>query len=58
MAEFEETEGTEKEGDAAESEFAEEAAGVTFDDIVSFTMLLETAVTIFGILIFFIFFVL
>jgi len=31
---------------------------LTFDDIVSFAMLMETTVTLFGITIFFIFFVL
>ena len=36
----------------------EEEAGISFDDIVSFTMLVETSVTLIGIIIFLIFFVL
>lgn len=39
-------------------EYASEETRVSFDDIVSFTMLLETTVTLVGIIIFFIFFVL
>jgi hypothetical protein len=41
-----------------EEEFVEELERLSFDDIVSFTMLLETAVTLFSILIFFFFFIL
>ncbi|MCH7782486.1 hypothetical protein IID62_05415 [candidate division KSB1 bacterium] len=36
----------------------EEETGISFDDIVSFTMLVETSVTLIGIIIFLIFFVL
>jgi len=35
----------------------DEESGVSFDDIVSFTMLVETSVTLIGIIIFLIFFV-
>ena len=48
----------EKDDSELGEEYASEEAGVSFDDIVSFTMLLETTVTIIGIIIFFIFFVL
>ncbi len=39
-------------------EHEEEEAEVTFDDIVSFTMLIETGVTILGMVIFFSFVIL
>ncbi|MFC1477456.1 hypothetical protein ACFL6L_03205 [candidate division KSB1 bacterium] len=35
----------------------DESVGISFDDIVSFTMLLETSVTIIGIVVFFFFIV-
>lgn len=48
----------EKDDSELVEEYASEETGVSFDDIVSFTMLLETTVTLVGIIIFFIFFVL
>lgn len=48
----------EKDDSKLVEEYASEEKGVSFDDIVSFTMLLETTVTLVGIIIFFIFFVL
>jgi hypothetical protein len=49
----------EKEDEKEEEEeaFEEEFAQITFDDIVSFSMLLETAVMLFSMVIFFVFFV-
>jgi len=44
--------------DEEEGEIEEAAAGLSFDDVVSFTMLMETGVTLIGIFVFFVFIIL
>ncbi|KPK93940.1 hypothetical protein AMJ80_05680 [bacterium SM23_31] len=60
MEDIDVIENKETEGDIETGEFAEETEeeALSFDDIVSFTMLIETAVIFICILIFFFFFVL
>jgi len=58
MEDIDVIESSEKEEEIETGEFAEEEEALSFDDIVSFTMLIETAVIFLSILIFFFFFVL
>jgi len=59
MEDIDVIESSEKEEDIETGEFAEETEeeALSFDDVVSFTMLIETAVIFISILIFFFFFV-
>ena len=58
MEDEEKSEPAEDEEEEEKEESEDEERGVTFDEIVSFTMLVETLVTVAGIIIFFLLFVL
>ena len=58
MDDIDVTASADQEDESLSDDYQEEEAGISFDDIVSFTMLVETSVTLIGIIIFLIFFVL
>lgn len=57
MEDIDVTASVDQEEESLSDDYQEEETGISFDDIVSFTMLIETSVTLIGIIIFLIFFV-